>query len=88
MSLPLCSVAYLCLTPWTTAHQAPHSMEFPRQEHLSGLPSPASRDLPNPGIEPRAPVSPALAGGFFITAPPGKPNATTDNQVKIEYFYF
>ena len=27
-------------------------------------------DLPGPGLEP---VSPALAGGFLITAPPGKP---------------
>ena len=27
-------------------------------------------DLPGPGIEP---VSPALAGGFLTTAPPGKP---------------
>ena len=27
-------------------------------------------DLPRPGLEP---VSPALAGGFSITAPPGKP---------------
>ena len=29
-------------------------------------------DLPNPGINP---VSPALAGGFFTTEPPGKPIA-------------
>ena len=29
-----------------------------------------SRDLPDPGIEP---VSPALAGRFFTTEPPGKP---------------
>ena len=29
-----------------------------------------SRDLSNPGIEA---VSSALAGGFFITGPPGKP---------------
>ena len=28
-------------------------------------------DLPRPGLEP---VSPALAGGFSTTAPPGKPN--------------
>ena len=28
--------------------------------------------LPNPGIEPASPVSPALAGGFLITEPPGK----------------
>ena len=27
-------------------------------------------DLPGPGIKP---VSPALAGGFLTTAPPGKP---------------
>ena len=27
-------------------------------------------DLPGPGLEP---VSPALAGGFLTTAPPGKP---------------
>ena len=26
-----------------------------------------------PGIEPMSPVSPALAGGFFTTEPPGKP---------------
>ena len=30
-------------------------------------------DLPGPGIEP---VSPALAGGFLTTAPPGKPSGT------------
>ena len=31
---------------------------------------PFFRDLPNPGVEP---TSPALAGRFFITEPPGKP---------------
>ena len=30
-------------------------------------------DLPDPGIEPTAPVSPVLAGVFFTTEPPGKP---------------
>ena len=30
-------------------------------------------NLPDPGIEPTSPVSPALAGRFFITEPPGKP---------------
>ena len=29
-------------------------------------------DLPRPGLEP---VSPAMAGGFSTTAPPGKPNS-------------
>ena len=32
-----------------------------------------SRDLPNPGTEPVSLASPAVAGGFFTTAPPGKP---------------
>ena len=30
----------LFATPWTVAHQAPLSMEFPRQEHWSELPFP------------------------------------------------
>ena len=29
--------------------------------------------LPNPGIKPMSPASPALAGGFFITESPGNP---------------
>jgi len=29
-------------------------------------------DLPRPGMEP---MSPALAGGFFTTEPPGKPRS-------------
>ena len=44
-------------TLWTVAHQAPLSMEFPKQEYWSGLPFPSPRDLSNPGIET---VSPAL----------------------------
>ena len=32
-----------------------------------------SRDLPCPEIKPVCPVSPALAGKFFTTEPPGKP---------------
>ena len=35
---------------------------------------PFSGDLPNPGIKPTYLVSPALAGWFFATAPPGKPS--------------
>ena len=47
-------------------------MECSRQEYWSGLPFPASGDLLDPGIELTFPESPALAGGFFITEPPGK----------------
>ena len=57
-------------TPWTVAHQAPLSMGFSRQEYWSGLPFPSPGDLPDTGIKP---VSPALVGRFFTTAPPGKP---------------
>ena len=44
-------------------------MGFPRQEYWSGSPFPSPGDLPDPGIEPQ---SPALAGGFFTTEPPGE----------------
>jgi len=40
-------------------------MEFSREEYLSGLPFPPPGDLPDPGIEPTSPVSPALEGGSF-----------------------
>ena len=33
----------------------------------NGLPFPSLGDLPEPGIEPESLMSPALAGGFFIT---------------------
>ena len=54
------------------AHQAPLSLEFPRQEYWSGLPFPPPGDLPHPGMERVSPVSPALAGGFSTAEPPGK----------------
>ena len=71
MCVCLCSVVFDSATPWTIAHQAPLFMEFSRQEYWSGLPFPPG-DLPDPGIEPMSLVSPALAGGFFTTEPPGK----------------
>ena len=77
-SLPLycarsLSRVQLFVTPWTVAHQAPLSMGFPRQEYWSGLPFPSPGDLTEPGIKPESPESPALAGRFFNTLPPGKP---------------
>ena len=65
-------------TPWTIACQAPLSMEFSRQESWSGLPFPPPGDLPDLGIEL---VSPALAGGFFTTEPPGKPQAAISRDI-------
>ena len=56
-------------TLWTVALQVPLSMGFSRQEYWSGLLCPPPGDLPDPGIEPASLLSPALAGGFFITSP-------------------
>ena len=60
----------LFATPWTVICHVPLSMGFPRQEYWTGLPFPTPRELPDSGIEP---TFPALAGGFFPTAPPGNP---------------
>ena len=73
MCLCMLSLAELFGTPLTIAHQAPLSMEFSRQEYWSGLPFPSPGDLQDPGTEPISLASPALAGGFFTTEPPGKP---------------
>ena len=53
---------------------APLSMEFSKQEFGSGLPFPTPGDHPDPEIKPTSPMSPALAGAFFTTEPPGKPD--------------
>ena len=44
----------------STGCQAPLSMDFPRQEYWSGLPCPPPEYLPDLGIEPMSPASPAL----------------------------
>ena len=59
-------------TPWTGARQAPLSMGLPRQEHWSGLPFPSPGDLSDSSKGQT--LSPALAGRFFTTDPPGKPS--------------
>ena len=65
------SCVLLFATPWTTACQAPLSMGFSRQEYWSVLPFPPPGDISDPGTKPTSLGSPALAGGFFITLPPG-----------------
>ena len=72
-SAQLLSCVQLFATPWTVACQALLSMEFFRQKYWCGLPVPPPGDLPNTGIKPTSPVSPALAGRFFTTEPPGNP---------------
>ena len=66
--LPMCAVLTCPVLWW------PHGLQptmlicpwgFSRQEYCSGLPFPPPGDLPDPGIKPRSPASPALAGRFF-----------------------
>ena len=66
----------LFATQWTVACQAPLSIGFFRQEYWSGLPCPSPGDLLNPGTEPQSLMSPALAGGFFITSATWEAQAT------------
>ena len=58
------------VAPLTVAWQDPLSMGFPGQEYWSGLLFPSPRGLPNPRIKL---MSPALAGRFSNSEPPGKP---------------
>ena len=48
-------------------------MECSRQEYWSGLPCPPLGDLPDPGIEPTSPMSPALQVDSLTAEPLGKP---------------
>ena len=51
----------------TAGCRTPLSMGFSRQEYWSGLPCPPPGGLPNPGIKPTSPMSPALVGWFLTT---------------------
>ena len=78
LSLFVLSLIQLFATPRTVACQAPQSVNFPgknlKQIVISySRVSSQFRDLLTPEPDPESPVSPALAGGFFITVSPGKP---------------
>ena len=60
-----CVCAQLCLAlcdpmDYSPAHQAPLSMGFFKEAYWSGLPFPPPVFLPDPGIKPKSPESPAL----------------------------
>ena len=59
---------WLLGTLWMGAHRVPQSMGFSRNECCSELPCSHPGYLPNPGMQPTFLLSPALAGGFFITS--------------------
>ena len=62
-------------------------MEFSRQEYWSGLLFPTLGDLPDPGIELASLASPALAGRFFTTVPPGKPYKIHMSKLKHQHWH-
>ena len=64
----------LFVTLRTAACQAPLSMGFSSQEYRSGLPFSLPGDLPDPGVDPKSPASPAWPGRFFTTEPSEKPS--------------
>ena len=66
----------LFATPWIVDNEAPLSIGFSRQVYWSGLPFPTPGDLPHPWVKSECPASPAVAGGFFTTEPPGKPSCS------------
>ena len=69
----LCVLSHvgLFVTPWTILFRLLHGILQPRI--LEWVAMPSSRGSPDPGIEPASLMSPALAGRFFTTLPPGKP---------------
>ena len=69
----LLSWVQLFVTPWIVAHQAPQSMGSSQQEYWNLLSFPPPGDLPHPGTESKSLASPTVAGRFFTTVPPGKP---------------
>ena len=69
--LCLLSHVWCSVTPWTVDHQAPLSTEFSRQEYWSGLLFPPQMIFPTQRLNPHLLQ---LVGGFFNTAPLGKPH--------------
>ena len=63
----------LFVTVWTVACQVPLPMGFFRQKYWSGCPYPSPGDLPDPGIKPAFPVSPALQAYSLPPEPSERP---------------
>ena len=84
LSVQFSSVAQSCPTlcdPMDCNPPGSSSMGFSRQEYWSGLPCPPPGDLPEPGIKPRSPMFPALAGGFFTTS------TTWEAQSQVRWWF-
>ena len=69
----------LFVTPLTVTHQT-LSLKYSRQEYWSRPSFPPPGYFPDSGIKLAFPVSPALAGRFFTTELPGKPNQSLTKE--------
>ena len=69
----VCVYAQLLSHVWLFATSGSSVHGIFQARYWSGLPFPTLGDLPDPGIEPTSLATPALAGRFFTTVPPGKP---------------
>ena len=67
----MCVFAQTLSDTWTVAYQAPLFMRFPRQEYLSGLTFPPSRNLPPPRDQTHISY---IGRQILTTAPSGKPH--------------
>ena len=63
----------LFVIPWTVARQLPLSMGLSRQDYWSWLIFPPPGNLPDPGIKPESPMSPALQGDSLPLSHLGSP---------------
>ena len=66
--------------PWTVACQAPLSMGFSRQEYWRRLPFHSPGDLPDLGIKPACPVSPAWQADSLLLKSLGKPKISRNGS--------
>ena len=72
MSVACSVLSDSCRSHGLLASHALLSVGFRRNKYQSGLPFPPLGSLPDSGIKPRSPVSPALAGRFFYQWATGK----------------
>ena len=75
----LLSLVRLFAIRWISAHQAPLSTEFSKQEYWSGLPFPSPGDLPDPWIKPVSPLSSELQADSLLPEPSGNDSPSNHN---------
>ena len=84
MTNQVCTLLRISHVWVSAAHQAPLSMGFSRKEYWSGLPCPP----PGGSYQPRDQICiSCIAGGFFTTEPPAKPNKPRQHIKKQRHHF-